>query len=159
MLDFCGQDCCKLDAGGRLKLGQHFINDFIARCDGRVVMYCLPEGALALYPEAVFEEMRRREREGVERAASSLLARRSMRRFGALSRPDQITRQGRVSIPPTFRDYAMLKPGEEVYVVGIEIGVEIWNSDRWREEMNAINEFNQEKGEREIAAELSKSEV
>ena len=47
-----------------------------------------------------------------------------------------------------------LNPGEDIIVVGVEIGVEIWNADRWNEELLKINTHAEEKGEREMAADL-----
>lgn len=143
-----------MDGNGRIKLAQHFIDDFQLKCGGELVMHGLPEQAIALYPEDVYLAMRRQELESVDRVASSFVARRSMRRFGALTRPELLTRQGRVTIPATFRDYAELTPGTEVYVIGVEIGVEIWNAARYLAEMAAIQEHWQEKSRREVADDL-----
>ena len=144
-----------MDGNGRIKLGQHWLDDFAAACDGEIVLHCLPEGAVALYPEAVYGEMRRRELEEVERAASSFVARRSMRRFGALTASERITRQGRITIPPAFREYAALEPGSEVCIIGVEIGVEIWNAERYRTEMMTIQYHLLRKGEEEMTADLT----
>ncbi|MFA7232005.1 MAG: hypothetical protein WC071_12105 [Victivallaceae bacterium] len=154
MLSFCGQDKCSVDANGRIKLSPRVIDEFTQRCNGEVIMHCLPEGAIALYPEDVYLEMRRNETAPVEKAAGSLVFRRSMRRFGALSSPEKITRQGRITIPTAFRQYAGLGPNTETYVIGVEIGVEIWNAERWSEELERLNEHAREKGEREMAADL-----
>ena len=89
MLIFCGQEHCLIDSNGRLKLPQRFIDDFTLRCGGEVVMHGLPEGAVALYPEEVYREMREREVEAVDSIGSSFAARRSLRRFGALTCPDR----------------------------------------------------------------------
>jgi DNA-binding transcriptional regulator/RsmH inhibitor MraZ len=51
-----------------------------------------------------------------------------------------------------------LNPGEEIVVVGAEIGVEIWNSSRWDAEIEQINSHTDEKGAREMAADLEYSE-
>ena len=77
MLIFCGQEHCLIDSNGRLKLPQRFIDDFTLRCGGEVVMHGLPEGAVALYPEEVYREMREREVEAVDSIGSSFAARRS----------------------------------------------------------------------------------
>ena len=111
MLIFCGQEHCLIDSNGRLKLPQRFIDDFTLRCGGEVVMHGLPEGAVALYPEEVYREMREREVEAVDSSGSSFAARRSLRRFGALTCPDTITRQGRITLPAAFREHAGLEPG------------------------------------------------
>ena len=59
-----------MDANGRLKLSPRVINDFMESCGGEIVMHCLPEGAVAVYPESIYLEMRRQENEPAARAAS-----------------------------------------------------------------------------------------
>lgn len=147
-----------MDCNGRIKLSQHFVDDFMTRCGGELVIHGLPEGALALYPEEVYCEMRRQELAAVDRVAASFAARRSMRRFGALTLSDTITRQGRVSIPASFREYAGLEPGQELCVIGVEIGVEIWSVDRYLKEMGEIREHMMAKCNHEMAADLCRSE-
>ena len=144
-----------MDGNGRIKLGQHWLDDFATACDGKIVLHCLPEGAVALYPEAVYAEMRRRELAEVERVAASFVARRSMRRFGALTVAEPISRQGRVTIPPAIREYAALVPGTEVCVIGVEVGVEIWNAERYQAEMSTIQSHLLQKGVQEMTADLT----
>ena len=155
MLAFCGQDSCKLDKNGRIKFSPRIIADFETACQGEVVLYCLPEGAIAVYPEDVYMQMRRKEARPAEKAADSILFRRSMRRFGALSKSEKITGQGRVTIPPAYKNNAGLTDGCEVVIVGVEIGVEIWSLERWNKEMNAMNDFIAKKHEQEIATDLN----
>ena len=61
MLSFCGQDITKLDANGRLKLSPRVISDFQEHGGFEVVMHCLPEGAIAIYPEDIYLKMRQNE--------------------------------------------------------------------------------------------------
>ena len=138
MLPFCGCEHCLIDSNGRLRLCQRFVDDFIAKCNGEIVIYGLPEGALALYPESVFREMREKELGNIDRIGASFAARRSLRRFGSLSSPETISRQGRVTIPEHFRDFAHLPPGTAAAVVGVEIGVEIWSEELLKREMASI---------------------
>jgi DNA-binding transcriptional regulator/RsmH inhibitor MraZ len=119
----------------------------------------LPEGGIAVYPEDIYLEMRRHEEAPAARAATSLVFRRSMRRFGAMSKSDKISRQGRITIPVAYRTYAALDAGVDVSIVGVEIGVEIWNTERWNEEINKINEHVKEKGMREMATDLLPNEI
>lgn len=154
MLAFCGQDYCQIDANGRVKLSPRVISDFMEKCSGEIVMHCLPEGALAIYPEHIYLEMRRQEEAPAARAASSMVFRRELRRFGALSSADRITAQGRLTIPHGFREYAGLLPGTEIVVVGVEIGVELWNAERWTAELTKMNEHAIARGESEMADDL-----
>ena len=77
-----------------------------------------------------------------------------MRRFGALSKSEMISAQGRITVPVPYRNYAGLIPGEDVIVVGCEIGIELWNASRWSEELEKINIHFNEKGEREMSSDL-----
>lgn len=154
MLSFCGQDRCKLDKNGRIKFSPRILNDFKDACSGNVVLHCLPEGAVAVYPEDVYLQMRRQESRIAERAAGSALFRRNMRRFGAFSQSEVISSQGRITIPVAYRDHAKLLTDDEVIVIGVEIGVEIWHPQRWQEEISKIDEYNNLKSEQEIALDL-----
>ena len=154
VLAFCGQDKCSIDANGRLKLSPRALSDFAEHGGSDVVLHCLPEGALAVYPESIYLQMRRNETKPAERAGESMVFRRSLRRFGALSQSEKISPQGRITLPVPYRDHSGIAPGSEVVVVGVEIGVEIWEAARWAEEMAQINTHNREKGEREMAADL-----
>ena len=154
MLTFCGQDKVLVDANGRIKLPVHFVEDFLSDGTGDVVFYCLPEGALAIYPEKIYSEMRKRDTEAIRQAGASMLKRRDLRRFGAWSSSSQITRQGRVTLPPEFRTPTMLEAGSEAMVIGVEIGVEIWNLKRWQDELKLINEHELDRGDLELAQDL-----
>ena len=150
MLPFSGCEHCLVDSNGRLRLCQRFVDDFLAECKGEIVIYGLPEGALALYPEKVFREMREKELGDINRIGASFAARRSLRRFGSLSAPEVISRQGRVTIPEHLRTFAGLPPGAAAAVVGVEIGVEIWAKERLEREMESIEQDEQSAREREL---------
>jgi len=155
MLSFCGQERGLVDANGRVKFSPRTQGDFQSRGGGDVVLHCLPEGALAVYPEEVYLEMRRGESRPAERAAGSLVYRRELRRFGALSQSERISPQGRITLPASFRDHAGLPAGSEMVVVGVEIGLELWSRERWEREQARIQEHMTEKGDREMAADLA----
>ncbi len=65
---------------------------------------------------------------------------------------------GRITIPSGYRKKLGLNPGNEIVVVGAEIGVEIWNAARWEEELEKIDAHAEEKGKREMAADLEFTE-
>ena len=94
--------------------------------------------------------MREKELEDVERIGASFAARRSLRRFGALSQPDVISRQGRVTLSEIFRSYASLEPGTEVRVIGVEIGVELWAAHKWEAEFEELKAYENQKRTREL---------
>ena len=154
MLAYCGQDRILIDANGRFKLPPHLINDFLAEGTGDVVFYALPEGAVAIYPERVYAEMRRRDADDIRLAGTSMLKRRSLRKFGAWSASATITPQGRLTLPVEFRQNARLEPGTDAIIVGVEIGVEIWNLQRWQEELKLINAHEMDRGDIELAKDL-----
>lgn len=152
---FCGQDHCTVDANGRVRLSPRLLTDFSEQ-GGVVVVHCLPEGALGLYPLAAWRQMRRSEGDDQPEAARSIVARRQLRRFGALSQQDSISRQGRITIPVPFRDLTELTPGTEAVLVGVEIGVEVWNAKRWEAEFETLLNHEKEKAEREMRADLNR---
>ena len=158
MLSFCGEEKCTVDANGRLKLPQQFIDSFFQQDkSGEIVLHCLDEGALALYPMATFKEMRCRELQQQDRIANSLLMRRNLRRFGALSCSSVISAQGRITVPESYRDRCALTNSSSVIVVGIEIGVEIWNVERWKRELEAISSYEKLRAEAEINSSIERS--
>lgn len=136
MLEFCGEERCRIDANGRIRLTQRWVDDFLRKCNGEVVMYVLPEGAVALYPEETYREMRAREIADADNVGASFAARRSLRRYGSLTMSTVLTRQGRVTLPERFRKLTGLQPGVEACVVGVEIGVEIWSAEKFDAEMD-----------------------
>jgi MraZ protein len=75
-------------------------------------------------------------------------ARRYRRFFFSQAQSERIDRQGRLTIPPAFRDYAGLS--REVVIAGIGPRVEIWDADRWethrRESEDTVEDFASELG-------------
>ncbi len=158
MLAFCGEEKCTIDANGRLKLPTAFIDSFFMQDkSGEIILHCLDEGALALYPVATFKEMRFRELQQQDKIANSLLMRRNLRRFGALSRSEIITRQGRITLPESYRTRCDIANNSSVIVVGVEIGVEIWNAERWAKELDEIADYEKLKAQAEINSSIERS--
>lgn len=155
VISFCGIEQCRVDGAGRVRLPQKLADDFSRQCKGEVVLYGLPEGAVAIYPEEVYAEMRRRELSDLDSVGASFTARRSLRRFGAMAVQTTVSNQGRVTVPDVLRSYAGLAPGSTVRIIGVEIGVEIWAEDRFAAEMKDIHE--QQQAERRAEIEKRKS--
>lgn len=139
MVTFCGQERCLVDANGRIKLGPRFLSD-LRRTGGDIVLYCLPEGALGVYPASTWLQMRQREARPAVKAATSAEFRRQLRRFGAMSQAETLSNQGRFTVPPHFRSMLSLEPGQDVIMVGCEIGVEVWSAECWTEELKRLRE-------------------
>lgn len=154
MFAFNGIDKSLLDSNGRIKLSPRVLGDF-ARTGNNVVLHCLPEGAVAVYPEEVFLQMRNEKADAARKAANSLLFRRELRRFSAWSTQAVISPQGRITIPGEYREFAELAVSENVMVVGVEIGVEIWNCERWKAEQDCVMKHAIEKGENEMIGDLN----
>ena len=155
MLSFCGLDNCTVDANGRVRLTQRVVEDFLREGASDVVMHGLPEGCIALYPESVWRRMRAPALNSPEQLGGSFAMRSSMRRFGALTASENISRQGRITLPELLRQHADLESGAEVVVVGVEIGVEIWEKGRFLKEMESARKREQLKREREFDKELN----
>ncbi len=160
MLPFCGEEKCTVDANGRLKLPLQFIDSFFQQDQsGEIILHCLDEGALALYPVQTFREMRCRELQQQDRIANSLLMRRNLRRFGAMSCSAAITHQGRITIPESYRARCELAVSSSVMVVGIEIGVEIWNVERWTKELEDIASYEKLRAQAEINSSIERGSI
>ena len=118
MLPFCGLDNCLVDANGRIRLTQRVVEDFLREGASEIVMHGLPEGCVALYPESVWKRMRAPALNTPELLGGSFAARGAMRRFGAMTACETISRQGRITLPELLQDHAGLKAGSKVVVVG-----------------------------------------
>jgi DNA-binding transcriptional regulator/RsmH inhibitor MraZ len=103
--------------------------------------------------------MRQKDSESEKKAGESMLFRRKLRRFGALSSYEKISRQGRITIPQGFRELTSLTPGINAVVVGVEIGVEIWNAEIWTRELQMIQKHLSDKGELEMEMDLNTSNI
>ena len=117
-----------LDDRGRVALPARYRPDFE---DGGIITF-LPEGCLALHDKATFVKQAD---EVAEMSASTLDARRARRAFMPNSLPVELDRQGRILVPPKFRQLAGLNGA--VVVVGRHECLEIWNPERWNEELDA----------------------
>jgi DNA-binding transcriptional regulator/RsmH inhibitor MraZ len=123
--------------------------------DQEVVLHCLPEGALGVYPSSTWLQMRQSDVQPARRAAHSVVFRRELRRFGALTQTQQISNQGRLTIPVHFRELVALQPGTDCMLIGTEIGLEIWNGDNWKTEFETLLEHERRKGLAEMEADLN----
>ena len=153
-LRFFGQEHCLIDRNGRVRLPTRMLADFQDIDQRQVVLHCLPENALAIYPLSTWQQMRSREPRPAAKAGSSLAYRRQLRRFGGFTQMDELSNQGRITVPPLFREPLSLLPGTASVIVGCEIGVEIWNAQIWQDEHRAITEHEQRRAQTDLEQEL-----
>lgn len=96
---------------------------------------------LVIFPAAAFVE-RAAELHAAERAAATPEERRttrmSVRKFSGSASDETPDRQGRITIPPTLRDYAGLD--REVVVVGAYNRIELWDLLTWTTYENASDD-------------------
>ena len=146
MLKFTGQYNITFDVSGRFKLPPRILSDYLAEGNTEVVVYCLPEGCLGIYPLETWQNMRA---DGQLLDGGSMLKRRELRRFGSMSTSVLITKQGRLTIPPNFRELCGLTDSSQL-LIGSEVGMEIWSALKWEKELKLINQYHVDKGMEEL---------
>ncbi|MCH2206453.1 MAG: hypothetical protein MK132_11345 [Lentisphaerales bacterium] len=154
MLQFCGLEKTQLDANGRVKFSSRLQQSFKDYGSQTVVLYCLPEGAIGIYPVTEWEKIKPDLRPIQQQFTGSVLARRRMRMMGAMTSKENLSNQGRVTLPLMFREICGIEAGKEVVLVGSEFGVEIWSQEKWQQEMALMQSHSLEKGEMEMSADL-----
>ena len=158
MLAFNGIDYSSLDSNGRVRLSPKVLEDFLT-LGKDVVLLCLPEGAVAVYPESTYLKIRSEREMSAGRAAGSFLGRQMLRRSGAWSQSQQISAQGRITVPQAFREFAGFGSGsQKIVVAGVEIGIELWTMARWEEEQKRLMDHSLQKREQEMFADLHGAE-
>lgn len=125
-----------LDDRGRIAVPAAFRASFLAGA----ILRPTPEGCIELYTAKGFETEVRRRLSGDDESSRTLGARRTRRSFLADALPADLDKQGRVVIPPVFRAAAL--PDAKVAIVGCGDFIEIWASERWAQEREAIATIN-----------------
>ncbi len=121
---FLGTYTPKLDDKGRLIMPARFRGELAAG----LVITGTQEHALAVYPQATFEELF----SALLAAPSTLQEVRDYQRMvSSLASEETLDKQGRLSIAPQLRKYANLK--RDAVVIGAMNRVEIWDAEDWRE--------------------------
>jgi MraZ protein len=114
-----------LDDRGRVALPAKYRAEFA----GGAVLLWIPEGCVAVHTPDSFEKVAY---ESALKPATTLNGRRSTRAYNAPSFDVELDRQGRVLIPPAFRQRAELNGA--VVIIGNFNCLEIWNPQRWEVE-------------------------
>ncbi len=156
MVQFCANEECTIDANGRIKLSANLQRDFQQHTTGDVVLHCLPEGAIGLFPPDTWSQIRGPDLEPIGRFADNIAYRRQLRRFGSMSLATSISPQGRITLPERLREHAGLVAGQSALLIGCEIGVEIWSPQRWEAELSIISDHMNQKSEAAMNADLQR---
>ncbi len=119
---FFGTYTPKLDEKGRLFLPAKFRDQL----SGGLMVTRGQEHCLYVWPQAEIERVTERLREA---PVSHKATRDYIRMFSSGASDDAPDKQGRVTIPPTLREWAGL--GKDVVVIGAMTRLEIWDEARW----------------------------
>ena len=120
--EFLGEFRHTLDPKGRLILPSAY-RDALS---GGLVMTVGLDNCLAVYTEAGWQRVRAGLR---DLRPTDRRERMFARMITSSAHPQTPDKQGRVTIPPRLREYAHLN--KDVFVVGAEARIEIWDSAAW----------------------------
>ena len=149
MKPFRGSTLIKLDMSGRLKLPPNVVADFKSVNDtGDVVLKYLSEGAITILPASPDEQTAPPKIKSQE-FFNDNLRRMRLRSDMYFTEEDTISPQGRITIPEKFRDYLGLKGGEDIAIIGMLYGYEIWKKETLDEEMNRQHKQERDQYERD----------
>lgn len=135
---FLGEFVHTIDGKGRLAIPARFRADLAI---GLVVTRGI-DRCLAIYPIEEWKQLAKQ----VSALPMTDRRARAFRRLVFANASDAIPdKQGRVLIPPRLREYAGLDG--EVIVTGLNVYIEVWNPDSWREEREHVEGNDEDIGE------------
>ncbi|MCL4499842.1 MAG: division/cell wall cluster transcriptional repressor MraZ [Chloroflexi bacterium] len=94
--------------------------------DGLIMTRAIDDSCIYVYSRTEWPVL---ERKLQELPISSELARRAQRVFFSNASEEEISKQGRITIPQHLRDYARID--KDVVVAGVGSRIEIWSSENW----------------------------
>lgn len=124
-MSFTGEFRHTVDAKGRLIVPSRIRDELVG--DGVVLTIWL-EDCIAIWSPESWGELDRSLR-ALGRGSKD--ARRLQRKIAGSAHPDQIDKQGRITVPPGLRDKAGI--ARDVVVVGALDHAEIWSPDRYEQ--------------------------
>ena len=150
MKPFRGSTLIKLDMSGRLKLPPNVVADLKSvNATGDVVLTYLEEGTVTITPASPEEPTPPPTRPNPQEFFKDNIRRMGLRSDMYFTEEDTISPQGRITIPEKFRDYLDLKGGEDIAIIGMLYGYEIWKKETLDEEMNRQRKQRNNKYERD----------
>ena len=136
MKSFQGSTLSKLDESGRLKLPPNVVADFKSvDSTGNVSLKYLPEGAIFIKPANPVSPKPSSD-SGDDGYEENDELRIRARLGSLLSSSDTISPQGRLTIPARLLKRIGVNYGEEIALVGVGCGYEIWNPETLEAELD-----------------------
>jgi len=143
MKSFQGTTLVKLDSSCRLKLPPNVVADFKSvDTTGNVVLRYLPEGAVAMWPANKVDPPEPSMLKSKDYFDNPLLRMR-LRSMMQSTEEDTISAQGRLTLSKNLLDRLKLQKGDEVALIGILNGYEIWKRETLQAEMAKQDEQEQ----------------
>lgn len=131
-MSFTGEFRHTVDAKGRLTLPSRMRG---AIPGDNVVLTKWMEGCIAVWTTEAFTQMQ----ESLRTLPRGAQAARGLNRwFNAGAHPDDVDKQGRITIPQQLRDFAGVE--RDVVVIGNDDHAEIWDPARWDEQQSAVDD-------------------
>ncbi|MDP9082156.1 MAG: division/cell wall cluster transcriptional repressor MraZ [Pseudomonadota bacterium] len=125
---FRGVTKLTLDAKGRLVMPTRYRERLLERCGGKLVITVDKDQCLLVYPLPDWEEI---ERKLMRLPTLNPQARRLQRLMVGHATDLELDGHGRVLLPPSLREYALLT--RDAVLIGQGVRFELWDEARWNE--------------------------
>lgn len=125
---FNGSANLVLDDKGRLSVPAGYRDDLADLCAGHVVVTASPDKCLAVYPTPAWQTL---EKQLMALPNMDPGVRNLQRLIVGQAQRCEISKQGRLSIAPTLREYASLD--KDVVFVGMGNKFEVWDAGLWHQ--------------------------
>jgi MraZ protein len=125
---FRGVNKLTLDAKGRMVMPTRYRERLQERCGGKLVITVDKDQCLLVYPLPDWEEI---ERKLMRLPTLNPQARRLQRLMVGHATDLELDGHGRVLLPPSLREYALLT--RDAVLIGQGVRFELWDEARWNE--------------------------
>lgn len=128
---FRGRFLHTIDDKGRIMVPARFREELRANYDERLIITNL-DGCLVAYPAAEWSKL---EEKLMQKSQVKKEVKAFIRFFVSGASECSLDDQGRVLVPPSLREYAALE--REVVLAGMLNRIEIWNKEKWNQEISS----------------------
>jgi len=143
---FRGVSTLNLDTKGRLMVPARYRDALLAQGDGRVVVTADPSKCLLMFPLVEWEPIEKK----LNSLSSFNTQTRSLQRLLVGNAADlELDATGRILLPAMLREFAGLD--KNAVLVGQGVKFELWNEQRWQDQMDLALSFK----DAEMPAELA----